>query len=272
VATDYIGVFIIPLLFGYLCLRRRQTAPWQTVLRESVAFVAGLVPPVAFLLFSQWAMYGHPLYPGQHWMPNQNVYVQEGMRGFTPPDPDLFLQNLFNPAYGLYAWGPVLLLALVPARWYREPSLVLPRFERRFVLITSIVLLVFVSSNQYARLQFNSGFRYLLPLVPFLMLAIADHWIRLSARVRTAIAAIAIAHGWVITVFREEPIGQAWRLLFTEGPQLPWYRVLGMTASPENPWLHTWWVPTCVLAAALALVAGIWRYGARLERQQSVHT
>ena len=34
------------------------------------------------------------------------------------------------------------------------------------------------------RVQFNSGFRYLAPLVPFLMFALADHWIRLKPSVR----------------------------------------------------------------------------------------
>jgi len=266
IATDYIGVFIIPLLYGYLVLRRLQTARWTVALRESAPFIVGLVPAAAFLLFSQWAMYGHPLYPGQHWMPNQNIYVQQGMRGFTLPDPDLIVQNLFNPAYGMFSWGPVLLLSLVPTRWYSGP-LVLPRFERRFVLVVSVVLLLFASSNQYARLQFNSGFRYLLPLVPFLMLALADHWIRLGTWMRTGVAAVVIAHAWVLTVFREQPVGEAWRLLLTEGPQLPWYRVLGMTASPDNPWLGTWWVPTSILALTLAFVGGIWSYGAWLERR-----
>jgi hypothetical protein len=232
--------------------------------------VAGSIPPVCFLLYSQWAMYGNPFYPGQHWMPVQNIYVNEGLRGFTLPAADLFFKNLFDPAFGMYTWGPVLLLSLVPTWRYPSESLVLPRRERRFVMATWIVFLLFASANQYSRLQFNSGFRYLIPLVPFLILAIADHWIRFGWRVKVGIAAIALLHSWVLTVFRES-VPRSWQLFFAEGPQLPWYRVLSMTSNPENPWLGTWWLPALLLGATITLVAGIWRYGVRLEIKHGVH-
>ena len=47
----------------------------------------------------------------------------------------------------------------------------------------------------------------------------------------------------MLAVFRE-PVGRSWELLFAEGPQLPWYRVLTLTSNPDNPWLGTWWLPT----------------------------
>lgn len=263
-ATDYVGVIILPLLWAHFVLARVKTASWSTAIRESMAMVVGSLPPIAFLLFTQWAMYGHPLYPGQHWMPEQNVYVNAGVRGWTLPDPELFLMSLFDPSFGMYTWGPVLLLALIPVWRYRSDTLVLPRFERRWLVAAWIVFLLFASANQYSRLQFNSGFRYLVPLVPFLVLAISDHWIRLGPRVRWAIAAAAVVGSWVLTVYRE-PVGKSWQLLVAEGPQLPWYRVLGMTANPDNPWLGTWWIPTALLAVTIAIAAGIWRYGARLE-------
>jgi hypothetical protein len=263
-ATDYIGVIIMPLLYAYLFIPRLRSASWRVSFRESMAMVAGSLPPLAFLLYTQWAMYGHPLYPGQHWMPNQNVYVNVGARGFTLFDPELFLQNLFHPGFGLYVWMPVALLALVPAWRYGRESLILPTRERRFVVAAVVALLLFCSVNQYARLQWNSGFRYLLPLVPFLVLALADHWVRMPAWARLTVGAITVVQSWVLTAFREPAI-RAWELFWNEGPQLPWYRVLTLTASQGNPWLGTWWIPTLLLAATIALVAGIWRYGARLE-------
>jgi hypothetical protein len=263
-ATDYIGVIILPLLYGYLVLPRAAASSWRVAMRESWIMIAGSVPPILFLLYSQWVMYGNALLPGQYWMPNQNAFVTVGARGFTLPDPDLFWQNLFHPAYGMYSWCPLLMLALVPAAWYRSESLILPRRERWFVFITATVFLVFCSANQYARLQFNSGFRYLLPLVPLLFLALADHWVRLPTWVRVVLAVPAIIHAWVLTVFRE-PVWRSWSMLFTEGPQLTWYRVLGMTAAPGNPWLGNWYVPTILLAATLSVAAGIWWLGARSE-------
>lgn len=266
-ATDYMGVVIMPLLFAYLVLPRLRTATWRVSIRESMAMVAGSLPPVAFLLYSQWVMYGNPFLPGQYWMPNQNEYVQEGMRGFTMIDAELFLQNLFHPGFGLYVWAPITLLALIPTWRYRAESLVLPRQERRFVAAAAVVLMLFCATNQYARLQWNSGLRYLLPLVPFFFLALTDHWLRLSRSTRIAIGTVALVQAWVLTVYRE-PAVRAWQLFFEEGPRLPWYRVLSLTSSPGSPWLNTWWIPTALLFVALALVAGIWRYGAAEEARQ----
>lgn len=268
-ATDYVGVIILPLLWAYLVLPRVKTSSWRTSLTESAAMVVGAIPPVCFLLWSQWAMYGNPFYPGQHWMPEQNIYVNQGMRGFTLPAPDLFFKSLFDPSFGMYSWGPLLLLSLVPAWRYAPASLVLPKRERRFVLAAWVIFLLFASANQYSRLQFNSGFRYLIPLVPFLMLAIADHWVRLGWRVKVGLAALAVVHSWILSVYRE-PVAQSWQLLFAEGPQLPWYRVLSMTSNPESVWLGNWWLPTLLLGATLACVAGIWRYGSRLEIKYGV--
>ena len=267
-ATDYIGVILLPLLYFYLFIPRLSSASWRVSFRESLAMVAGSLPPIAFLLFSQWAMYGNPFWPGQHWMPNQNVYVSQGARGFTLPAPDLFWKSLVDPAYGLFTWSPILLLALVPIWRHASGALVLPKLERRFLWITSLVCLLFASANQYSRLQFNSGFRYLLPLVPLMMLAVADHWVRFSRRTQLTIAAIAILHGWVIAVFRES-IGRSWQMFLAEGPQLPWYRVLTLTSNPDSRWLGTWWLPTVLLAATAVVCVGIWRYGARLETRHA---
>ena len=134
-ATDYIGVIIIPLLYAYY-LVAAETQDARSWFRESAIIVAGTLPPIAFLLYSQWAMYGNPFLPGQDWMPNQNVYVDVGARGFTLPDPELFVMSLFDQSFGMYTWGPMLLLALIPARWYERSSLTFPMLERRWLAVT----------------------------------------------------------------------------------------------------------------------------------------
>lgn len=263
-ATDYIAVIILPLVYAYFLLDRMRSTSFAPAFRESMSLVIGSLPPIAFLLYSQWAMYGNPWYPGQHWMPEANIYVGQGARGFTLPDPELFVMNLFDPTFGLYTWAPLLLLALIPARRYGEQSLILPMLERRWLAVTTIAFLVFCSANQFSRLQFNSGFRYLLPLVPFMVLAVADHWVRFSKGVKWAVAAIAIANSWVIAAFREG-IWESWRLFFSEGPQLPWYRVLSLTSPPDHPYLGTWWIPTLILGLTLAACWLLWRTGERME-------
>jgi hypothetical protein len=267
IATDYVSVVIVPVLYAYLVLPRVKTASWRTSIRESLPMIAGSVPPILFLLYSQWAMYGNPFLPGQYWMPDQNVYTTAGMRGFTWPAWDLLLQNLFHPGFGMYVWGPILLLALIPAA-YPKDRLVLPARERWFVIACYAVLLIFCSMNQYARLQWNSGFRYLVPLVPLLVLALSDHWIRMPAWARASLAGAAGLHAWVLTVFRE-PVPQSWHLFLTEGPQLPWFRVFRMTSPPGSLGAGAWLIPAGLLVATLAVCLWIWRYGARLEEARA---
>ncbi|MFN7917110.1 MAG: hypothetical protein U0Q55_17330 [Vicinamibacterales bacterium] len=264
-ATDYVGVIILPLLWGYFVVTRARQASWWTAILESYPMVLGSLPPIAFLLYSQWAMYGNPFLPGQYWMPDQNIYTNVGARGFTLPDPEIFIDSLIGSDYGMYSWGPLLLLSLWPSRGVRDEALVLPRVERRWLLVTWWVFLLFTSANQYSRLQFNSGFRYLIPLVPFLLLAVADTWRRLPASARVAVAGVTLVHSWVLTVFRE-PVVRSWRLFLDEGIQLPWYRVLSLTSAPGNPWLGNWWVPALLIAGTMAFVVVLWRYGARLEK------
>ena len=103
-----------------------------------------MLPPIAFLLYSQWAMYGNAFLPGQYWMPDQNIFVHQGMRGFTLPDPQLMLLNLFDPAYGLFTWAPVMALAFLPIARQGD-SAVLPLLERRWVWLTFVALLLFAS-------------------------------------------------------------------------------------------------------------------------------
>lgn len=262
-ATDYVGVVLMPLLWAYCVLSRRRATTWRTAVTESAAMVLGSLPPLAFLLYSQWAMYGNPFLPGQYWMPNQNIYVNEGARGFTLPDLQLLWMCLFDPSFGMFTWAPVLVVALLPVPRART-GLVVPAFERRWVAATGVALLVFASMNQYSRLQFNSGFRYLLPLVPFLMVVIADQWARFDRRLRWVILGAAVLHSWVLTVYRE-PVPRSWQLFFIEGPQLPWYRVLSMTGNADSPWLGTTWVPSLLLVLTSATVVAVWRFGARLE-------
>ena len=67
-------------------------------------------------------------------MPRQNVYVDVGARGFTAPDADLFLRNLFDLDWGLFTFGPLLVLAVVPTFFFRDRPRVMPGRERWFAL------------------------------------------------------------------------------------------------------------------------------------------
>lgn len=276
-ALDYSGVIPLLVLFGYLIGSRVRTASWPTAIRESIPFVLASVPPVLFLLYSQWAMFGNPFLPGQYWMPDvtdmqlfgefRNPYSTEGFRGFTWPAPDLYWLNLFSPSYGMFLYGPLLILGLIPAYFYRRQELILPRAERVFSFVLFAALLTFCAANQYSRIQFNSGFRYLVPLVPILFLAASDHLARLPRVWLWILAIPVLLNSWVIAMVRE-PVPESWGEVLTNGIQFPWFAVLRATLPPGHPAVGPL-VPWAILVMVGVVIAAIWRVGLPREGRSS---
>ncbi|MCA9323174.1 MAG: hypothetical protein KDB53_20705, partial [Planctomycetes bacterium] len=270
-ALDYAGVVPLLLIYGYLIASRWRTAGGKTAILESIPFILGAVPPVAFLCWTQWWMYGDPFLPGQFHMPDQNIYVGRGMRGFGMPDLEVFYENLMSPDYGLIAFAPILILGFLPA-WYRRSPLVLPRREALFVATFTLAFLVFCASNSYSLLQFNTGFRYLLPLVPFLFLAAADHLKRMPRWLLFLVGLPCLLHGWVLAMVRFtrprledtiQAVPESWRRILEDGLALPWLTVLRQTNADPGHFMH-WriWPFACFFFTGL-VAWGIWRCGRR---------
>jgi hypothetical protein len=264
-AFDYSGVVPMLALFGYLMISRLSTATWWRSGVEAALFVLGTFPSVGFLLFSQWVMFGNPILPAQHWMPNVN-YTENGWRGFDWPAADLFARNLFDPAYGMFVFGPILLLGLIPGRWYPADSLILPRRERLFVAIFTLLFLMFCASNQYARMQWNTGFRMLLPVVPFLYLAACDHLARLPAKWLAVVSVPCLLQCWVLSMYREDVI-ESWRSFLSQGVQYPWLTVLRQTSPQETGLMANPVLPLALLALCGCAILAIWCAGIALERR-----
>ncbi len=272
-ALDYSGVVTLLVLYGYLVVNRLSTASFKTSMWESIPFIFGSIPPVLFLLYSQWSMFGNAFLPGQYWMPDvtttegyyfQNPYSESGFRGFTWPALDLYFLNLFDPSYGMYTYGPILAMGLIPAFFYNRNELILPRPERRLVATLFFIFLTFCAANQYSRIQFNSGFRYMLPLVPLIYLSLCDHLVRLSRRWLIMIVVPVLLHSWVISMVRE-PILESYYRVFTEGIQLPWLSVLRSTVPENHPYLGSFLLPIIIITFTLFLILLVWNIGSYLE-------
>lgn len=269
VALDYAGIVPLLVLTAYLLATHFGDGGWRGALRSLPAFVLGGVPPALFLFWSQWSMFGDPFKPGQMWMPDQNAFVNEGMRGMTWPDPGLALRNLIDLDWGMYTFGPLLILGLLPARERPGSPLILPRLERRFVALLVVGFMAFCAMNQYSRLQWNTGFRYLMPLVPLVFLQASDHLARLSPRMLAIVAVPAALHTWVLTMVRYTPpvrgdapaVVESWRRFLTEGVQFPWLNVLRSTPSIRVPYLDAWFAPYVVVLVVAGAVALVWRIG-----------
>jgi hypothetical protein len=232
-----------------------------------IPFASGCVPPVLFLLYSQWAMYGDPFLPGQYWMPAVH-FTERGFRGFSWPSLDLFLKNLLHPDWGLVAFSPVFLLLMLPAAWRRstQPP-ALTTGETRFIAGSSLAFLLFCAANQYSRMQWNTGFRYLITIVPLLFLPVAAALARMPTRPLLWIGIPCVLHHWVLCMVRFTPVDwndsrhamtESWKRILTEGPQLPALEVAA-SSLPALSWVGSAWFSSGLLLAGLLVAAWISR-------------
>ncbi len=300
IALDYAGVVLAGMLALYFVAERARQAGLARALRDAVAPVIAALPAIAFLLGTQWAMYGNPFTPGQFVMPNQNEYVHEGARGISLPSPEVFFKNLVSPSWGLLPFAPLLAFAFLPSRTVRGGALLLPLRERRWVCAYTLAFMLFCAMNVYSLLQFNTGIRYLLPVVPLMFLAASDHLARLDRRWLGALTIAVLAHALVLSMMREvsdtenelrhaasqlgvmspqldgywtvlltqTAVPASWIRLFDEGPQLPWLTVLAQTR-PQVGWLAGPALPSALIAATALVCWGIWRLGERAAPRAS---
>ena len=303
VALDYAGVIPAVVLGLYFLWTRRGEAGWGAALRESVPALLAALPPILFLFWTQKIMYGGWFTPGKFVMRPVN-YTEVGMKGISWPSLEVLLKNFVAPGWGLYTFGPLLLVALWPAPRDRESAWILPRRERRWVLALVASFLIWNAMNVYSLMQFNSGFRYLLPIVPFAFLQASDRLAVMTRPVLAALSAVVLAHGLVLCMTREvndtekilrdravamgvseTELPGYWRTMLTETPiplsyrrvfhgappenvqglQLPWLAVLAQTR-PDDTRLRNPFLPLLLMAAAGSLCWLLWRAGARSAR------
>ncbi len=299
-ALDYAGFVPAAVVFFYWFATRARAAGLVLALRETPAILCSGAPFIAFLLWTQWLMYGNAFTPGQMVMPQQNEFVVYGNRGMGWPHLEVFVKNLVAPGWGLYTFGPLLLVALWPTfKLANESELVFPRRERCWAFAFVLATMLFSAANWYSLLQYNTGFRYLLPVVPFAFLQASDHLVRMKTRTLAVISVLVIAHGTVLSMAREvndveneirhqalelktdewnvpdywhrmateTPIPVSYERVFaTEGPQLPWLTVARQTQPQLKSVLGNPLVPIGVIAFALALCAAIWKLGEKSAR------
>jgi hypothetical protein len=232
----------------------RSARAWRGLL-----FAAGAAGPLAGLLIYQWWAFGGPLTVPQAVMP-PTQYSVTGYNGFAWPQPDLILANLFDLRFGVFAAAPILLLAL-PGAWLMPRSWLTTR-QTWLVFGFMAAFVLFCSANQFARLQWNTGVRYLIPLVPFLFLYAIPVLRRLPPIVTQLLLVGSIAHAWVLAMARES-VADSWMRVLTGGPELPWLTVLGKTAAQYAPSLSDRPSPLPVLLIAAAALMCLWWTPAR---------
>ncbi|MBI4718929.1 MAG: hypothetical protein HY763_14075 [Planctomycetes bacterium] len=228
VACDYSGVVVAGALFLYAIVRRRGLPRSVRAASDLPLLLLGMAVAGAVLAAYQWSSFGHPLYPAQHYMPAA-TYTHLGYVGMSRPQMDLLWDTLFGTRFGLFTSAPLLLLALWPAAWRKGMRLVGGR-EAAFCGLFAVAFVLFCAANQYGRMQFNTGVRHVVPVVPFLFL-IACGPLLAWPRVAVGLFALAATYwSWCLAMYRdvEGPLGvlePVWNVTFG-GFRLPWLTTL----------------------------------------------
>jgi hypothetical protein len=273
--------------------------------RRALWFAAGALPPAVALGAYHQALFGKP------WsFPYANienpVFARTahaaGFHGLSWPHASAFPSFLFSPAYGLFAFSPILLPGLIGAGWLaaRGPA----RRDGWLVLSVALAMFVFLAGMSNWRAGWCVGPRYIAALVPFLFVPvvrlwphIARRWWAVAALVGLTVASLVlnVVSGAVYPHYPEalrNPVFQLGFPLLREGytPEgLGW--VLGLRglfallpiaaaaggalvvvaarAESGGPGRHRWTQPALAAAVAALFLAVLGSYGRTLNPDEA---
>lgn len=208
---DYSGVvFLVGLyVYGLLGARERTEGGRAAgVFRYTLWYAVGALGPVLLLWFYQWRSFGNPFLPGQHWMAPVR-WIEEGYQGYGWPQLELLWALAVDHRFGLFTSSPLLVLAFAAPFLDGDARRRLPRRECAFALLLFLALWVFFSGSNYTRLQYNTGVRYMAPIIPFLFLPAAVVLARTRRWAVTLIVIASVTLSWSLAMYREveRPLG-----------------------------------------------------------------
>lgn len=263
---DYSGVILFGALFLYGLARYWDSSDWPHRVRQGIWYVAGSALPILLLLFYQWRSFGNPFLPGQHWMPPVE-WIELGYQGYGPPQLELLVALAFDHRFGVFAFAPFLLLALLAPWSNRGEHRILPRREMWAVALISIGMWVFFAGSNYTRLQYNTGLRYLSPIIPFLFLLAVPALVRMRALPAYIVGVLSVAWMWALAMYREveHPLGVLDPVLRTaiEGFDLPVLRTIERLGGAYGGLASAGTSPLPLFALTAALIAVLWMAGRR---------
>lgn len=262
VVLDYSGLVTLLFLGIYAILRWRSLRDDRKSYLDLILFSSGVALSLGILLLYQWQIFGNPFLPAQNYMPPRH-YAVVGYRGMDLPHLDLLWANAFGMRYGLFLSAPLLLLALYFPAWYRnnggtnkKPNL-LGNLETTIILLLTLFAFLFTAANQFSRLQFNSGVRHMVPVVPFLFLLAADVLLLMPKPLAIVIGIISTYWSWALAMYRDVEQGfgvfESLIAITTGGPRLPWLVTLQrMSLVPE--WMSVY----LILIVCAGLIGALW--------------
>jgi hypothetical protein len=263
VVLDYSGLVAVAGLSGYALARWIGLSKEERSLRDLTNFAAGISVCAAALMAYQWLCFGNPIFPAQSYMPPAN-FTDQGYRGFSFPQIDLLFETAFSMRYGLFTSAPILLLAFFAPVWSSRKNRLLENRELIFVAAFTVLFFAFCAANQYGRMQFNTGVRHIVPVVPFAFLLAANVLLKLPRLIAVLIGLTAVYWSWCLAQYRDIEQGfgvfEAIKNVTLEGFRLPWLSTLEKMGFVQNASA----LPLFLLCAVLIWV--LWNVGARTQK------
>ena len=269
VLLDYSGVILLAGLLVYSVYRIEKKADdppnnqhtVRTRMRRALLFGLGALGPIILLCFYQWRSFGHPFYPGQHWMAPVE-WIELGYQGFTWPQLDLLSMLAFDYRFGLFVSSPIMLLALAAPFVNRGQNRRLDTPELAFVLVVPLALWLFFGGVHYTKLQFGTGIRYLSSAFPFLFVAVAVVLARLPRPLAYIIGVTSLAQSWCLAMYRD--VERGWGMaepilhVLTDGLQLPALTVLSRMEGQYGDYFVTGASPLLLFVLTAMILYGVW--------------
>lgn len=229
VLLDYSGLIVVLTLSVYAMSQWMDDPKSVRIARDPMKFVMGVLLCGVCMMAYQWVCFGNPILPAQNYMPPAN-FTDLGYKGFSFPQADLLVATAVDFRYGLFTSAPILFLVLAIPLWLRASIRILERREVVFICAFTILFFLFCSANQYGRMQFNSGVRHIVPVVPFVFILVANVLIRMPRILAVLIGVFSIYWSWCLAMYRD--VEQGWgifesiRHVSLEGFRLPWLTTL----------------------------------------------
>ena len=164
--------------------------------------------------------------------------------------------------FGLFVSCPILVFALVGFVQALRRSEWLPRAEALFLGGFSLGFIVFFSAVQYTQLQYVTGIRYVVPVIPTLFLLAFLSLAKLPRLVLFPIAVLAFAQAWCMSMVRAIEIKDSVARVLLGGFQLPWMTVIAKMAPQYLTFMAPGQQlsPLPMFAIWAVLIYGVWQY------------
>jgi hypothetical protein len=260
VVLDYSGLVAVLALSGYAFFRWLSFEKEKRQPRDLAGFAAGVAVCAGILMAYQWVCFGNPILPAQSYMPPAN-FTEQGYRGFSFPSLDLLFETAFSMRFGLFASAPVLLLAFFAPAWLKKNSRFLEKREIIFIVSFIGLFFIFCAANQYGRMQFNTGVRHIVPVVPFMFLLAANVLLKMPRIIAVLFGIFATYWSWCLVMYRdvEQGLGvfESLKHITLEGFRLPWLTTLERMGFIQNASV----IPLFFLCGAV--IWALWSVGAK---------